>query len=256
MSVSSLVIRPGDEVTGPVRLVCDTEGVWVAPILPSRGPNRVLPSFAPLRLPARGIDFDDIPRRRTGGFVIEGYGQITAQWDGGRLTVHRVEGVTTRSSRRAEWRTPPCPPPPGGWPRGTDGPLFDAQGNLHVDEPELMASGAAVAMSLFRPDPDETVLVVAASDIAAVEARLRRRLGGRLCVVPSRHTKAELEAAHEHLRSQMRQWPIYGFGQSVDDGGQPRLTVRAFVVTPEIAEWVASRPEGLIELEPTLQPVR
>ncbi len=66
---------------------------------------------------------------------------------------------------------------------------------LGYDMGALQTTGAAVAVSIFRPGParpgpNRAVLVVAAGDVAAVEARLRPQLGESLCVVPSRWTKA------------------------------------------------------------------
>jgi hypothetical protein len=49
----------------------------------------------------------------------------------------------------------------------------------------LRETGAAVAVTVFRPSEDQAVLVVAAADPEAVEAQLRPQLGQLLCVVPS-----------------------------------------------------------------------
>jgi len=57
---------------------------------------------------------------------------------------------------------------------------------------DLPDTGAVVAVTVFRPDPGQEVLVVAAADPAAAEAWLRPRLGKRLCVVASKWTTPEL----------------------------------------------------------------
>ncbi|HLH59489.1 MAG TPA: hypothetical protein VKV33_10110 [Streptosporangiaceae bacterium] len=44
------------------------------------------------------------------------------------------------------------------------------------------------------------MLVVAADDTAAVAARLRPQLGKLLCVVPSRWSRAELDAIADDVR--------------------------------------------------------
>ena len=72
-------------------------------------------------------------------------------------------------------------------------------------------TGAAVAVTLFRPSEDRAVLVVAASDQAAVEARLRPQLGVLLCVVPSRWTKAQLDEIGDYLRERHEQWQLLGW---------------------------------------------
>jgi hypothetical protein len=58
--------------------------------------------------------------------------------------------------------------------------------NLDFDLGDLEDTGAAVTTVIFRPSADQAVLVVAATDIATVEARLRPQLPDRLCVLPSR----------------------------------------------------------------------
>jgi hypothetical protein len=72
---------------------------------------------------------------------------------------------------------------------------------LGYDLGGLELIGAAVAVTLFRLGPNRAVivLVVAAGDVAAVEARLRPQLGESLCVVPSRWTKAQLDTVGDYL---------------------------------------------------------
>src|SRR6266568_3794381 len=106
--------------------------------------------------------------------------------------------------RYPRWDTPPCPPPAGGWPhldwgRGTRGRGVH---NLDYDLGDLADTGAAVAVTTFRPSEDQAVLVVAAADRDAVEARLRPQLGR---------------------------------------------------VLPDIADWAASLPDGILALEPWLR---
>jgi hypothetical protein len=71
------------------------------------------------------------------------------------------------------------PAPADGWPR-----LTWKHGNYDLGD--LTDTGAAVTVTTFRPSDDQGVLVVAAADTDAVEARLRPQLGELLCVVASR----------------------------------------------------------------------
>jgi hypothetical protein len=80
---------------------------------------------------------------------------------------------------------------------------------LDYDLGDLRETRAAVAVTLFRPGPDLAVLVVAASDVAAVEARLRPQPGESLCIVPSRWTNAELDAVGDYLHRHHEQWALY-----------------------------------------------
>jgi hypothetical protein len=128
--------------------------------------------------------------------------------------------------------------------------------NLDVDLGDLEATGAAVTTVVFRPSDDQAVLVVAATDVAAVEALLRPQLFDRLCIVPSRWTRTQLDAAHEHLRAMWDRWGIYQSGPKCDDQAQATMTAALMRVTNEIDDWVATQPDGLVALEPCLAPVR
>jgi hypothetical protein len=57
---------------------------------------------------------------------------------------------------------------------GGDSPLLYDIGDLRV-------TGSLIALTLFRPAKNKAVLVVAAADRAAVEARLRPQLADCLC---------------------------------------------------------------------------
>jgi hypothetical protein len=72
------------------------------------------------------------------------------------------------------------------------------------------------------------VLVVAAGDVAAVEARLRPQLGESLCIVPSRWTKAQLDTVGDYLHYQWELWRLYGLGLHNTDDGQPHMAARSF----------------------------
>lgn len=127
---------------------------------------------------------------------------------------------------------------------------------LEYDIGDLRDTAAAVAVTMFRPADDAAVLVVAASDEAAVEARLRPQLGDLLCVVPSRWTKAELDRVLGYLHERHEQWDLYQWGPHVAGDGQPCVSARLVRVLPEIAAWAASLPTGILVLEPWLVPQR
>jgi hypothetical protein len=149
------------------------------------------------------------------------------------------------------WKAPPCPAPAGGWPRP---PRWrDGDQNLDFDLGDLEETGAAVAVTIFRPARDRAVLVIAAADPDAVEARLRPQLRALLCVVPSRWTKAELDAVRDHLDAQHDAWCIYLWGSSVAEDGQACITAQLTRVLPEIARWADSLPPGILVLDPWLR---
>jgi len=129
---------------------------------------------------------------------------------------------------------------------------------LGYDLGGLELIGAAVAVTLFRLGPNRAVivLVVAAGDVAAVEARLRPQLGESLCVVPSRWTKAQLDTVGDYLHYQWELWRLYGLGLHNTDDGQPHMAARLVRVLPEIAAWAATLPNDILLLEPWLMPLR
>jgi hypothetical protein len=127
---------------------------------------------------------------------------------------------------------------------------------LSHDLADLASTGAAVAVTWFHPGKNQPVLVVAAADPAVVEARLRPRLGGSLCVVPSRWTKGQLDDVSSQLHQRLQHWNLYELRRQHADDGQARIAARLVRVLPQIAAWAASLPPGIVRLEPWLTPAR
>jgi hypothetical protein len=126
---------------------------------------------------------------------------------------------------------------------------------LIFDPGDLEENGAAVAVTVFRPSVDRQVLVVAAVDVAAVEARLRSQLGNRLCVIPARWTKPQLDTAFGHLQDRWQHWKLYAASPHNDEYGQPSIHARLVRITREIADWIDTCPDGLVTLTPWLTPL-
>lgn len=141
---------------------------------------------------------------------------------------------------------PPCPLPDGR-PGGVE---------LSYDLGDLAGTGAAVTVTVFHPGPNQAVLVVAAADLAAVEARLRPQLGNSLCVVPSRWTKDQLDDVRDYLHQRWQSWDLYQLGPQHAEDGQAHIAARLVRVLPEIADWAACLPSGIVALEPWLTPAR
>lgn len=147
---------------------------------------------------------------------------------------------------------PPVPAPQGGW------PAVERRGDIELsyDLGDLADTGAAVAITLFHPGSNQAVLVVAAADLAVVEARLRPQLGTSLCVIPSRWTKDQLDDVRGQLHQRWQQWNLYQLGPQHAEDGQAHISARLVRVLPEIATWAASLPSGLVALEPWLAPAK
>ena len=127
---------------------------------------------------------------------------------------------------------------------------------LSYDLGDLAGTGAAVAVTVFHPGMSQAVLVVAAADLAVVEARLRPQLGKSLCVVPRRWTQDQLDAVRDHLHQRWRHWNLYELGPQHAEDGQAHITARLVRVLPETAVWAASLHAGIVALEPWLTPAK
>lgn len=126
--------------------------------------------------------------------------------------------------------------------------------NLDFDVGDLMESGAAVTLVTYRPSPDQAVLVVAANDVAAVEHHLRPQLHDRLCIVPSRWSRADIDGVSHQLREAWDRWRLFGVGETADENAQACVVAQLTRVTSEIADWAESQPNGLLVLRPWLSP--
>ena len=260
MDFGALVLRDGDRVTASGRLIRTDQGDWLQPSTfgvdqgmsvadLGRGERRIAP---PRRGAVRlvGADFDALANRLEQGGAVDGFATVTGVWSGEQLRVSLQTPPEPRSAWVLPWTTPPCPPPSGGWPQVT------RRGDIMLDYDlgDLLDTGAAVTVTHFRPADNQAVLVVAASDQAAVEARLRPQLGDLLCVVPSRWTKAQLEEVRSYLHQRFEQWNLHQLGPQVTADGQTRITARLVRVLPEVAAWADSLPDGIVALDPWLAP--
>lgn len=247
MDWESLVLRDGDRVEAWGRLVRTGEGDFFDPpgvpvpavLTPRVGP----PTGFGLRV--LGADFEAVEGRKEYEGDVEGAATLTGHWIGGDLhveaqTPHRLD---ERRLGCPAWDTPPCPPPRGGWPHGRR----DAR--LRFDLKGLEVSGAAVEVTVFHPSHTQAVVVVAAADPARVEAVLRPQLGTRLCVVPARCPRAQVAAARATLEDGMSDYMIWEIFGTADEQGQPVLNAGLTRITPALAHWLTTRPDGLVHID-------
>jgi hypothetical protein len=255
MDVDGLVVREGDRAAATGRLVRNGLGDWFEPALPIAGPGgperRVRPVWKGA-VRVAGADFGAVAARFEQDGSVEGWAAVTGTWSGEQLRVGRQDAPVPEPAAHARWVTPPCPPPEGGW------PATECRGDIELsyDPGDLAGTGAATAITLFHPGKNQAVLVVAAADLAAVEARLRPQLGKSLCVVPSRWTQDQLDAVRDHLDQRWQHWNLLRLGPQHAEDGQAHIAAGLVRVLPEIAVWAASPPSGIVALEPWLTPVR
>lgn len=246
-------MRDGDRAAATGRLVRNDLGDWFEPAFPIAEPGGVerrVRSVWRGAVRVVGADFDAVADRFERDGVVEGWATVTGAWSGGQLQVERQDAPIPQPAAHARWVRPPCPLPDGGW------PATRRRGDVELsyDLGDLADTGAAVAVTVFHPSRSQAVLVVAAADLAAVEARLRPQLGRSLCVVPSRWTTDQLDSVRDHLQRRWQSWGLYQLGAQHAEDGQAYIAARLVRVRPEIADWAASLPSGIVALEPWLIP--
>jgi hypothetical protein len=204
-----------------------------------------------------GVTFAQLSHRATNHGVTSGWGIFQGVWTPGHLQV----------TRQLPWRpptlgsaptTPPCPRPAGGWPRSTVSSPGTA--NLSVYGKYTKAHpGVVVAFGSFQPSPTQYVWVVAATDPAEVDAALRPAYGDRLCVIRSRWTTTQVDAAvaavqsYENAHSTTDATPVYlSAGQS--PAGQPLVTLTTAVHDAAAEAVRQHQPAGLVIIDAWIQP--
>jgi hypothetical protein len=249
MAARNLVFEAGDRVWTSGRFVAGPDGDWldVARVHDLTFKSSGGKSDRSIRL--IGADFEavstDAAPKRDPAFV-----SVVGTWRDEAIEVETLSADLPAPAPVTDRTEPPCPPPHGGWRRGV--PI----GVVDLDIGDLQSSGAIVNQVIFRPSPDQEVLVVAATDVEAVTRRLSPKLPDQLCVVPSRFTRAQLDEIYDLLLAHWREWRLESFSTSADAQAQPFITAEPFRVTAEMAEWADALPEGLLRLRPALSPAR
>ena len=246
MGAWSWVFGVGDTVTGWGRIFVEAEAVWFDP------PQTVsIAEFgdwrrSDLAIRLYGADVSAVPPNFGPGNAIPGCATVVGIW-----TDHGIEEARLSPDGPAkecpDRRSVPCSPPAEGWPHGNPGqtPTVDLG---------LLRSSAAVSVCWRWARDTQPVLVVAASDAAAVEAHLPPQLGPRLCVVASRWTRAQLDEAREYASDHWTEWAIDRITEPCDDDAQARIEIHLFRMLPDAANWADSIESGLVVFDPALRP--
>lgn len=203
---------------------------------------------------AHGVDLNRLDRREQHEDVLEGWTTLTGYWRRHQLYVQtQTPWRSPTISQPNRWTTPPCTPPPHGWPD------LGERANLEPSppSPDQWQALTITQITQFRPGPTQAVLVVAAEEPERVERVLRPSFGDALCVVPSRYTWRQIdEAAHGlRLAHTSHQWPISRHGRGASDDGQAQLAVTLAWMVPEMIVWAAPVPTGLLAPDVWLTPV-
>lgn len=254
VDLGSLVLRTGSHTRAVGRVVGYDGQVWFEPALavplvgyPPGGEPAPRPSGRGVL--AHGVDLEDLADRRSKDGGVEGWAALGGLWRADHLAVSEQNPARpVRRQHRSGWERPPCDPPPGGWPHGpTDA---DPDPGPPEDIPE------AVAVTLFRPSTTQVVLVVATTEPALAEAVLRPLYGPAVCIVPSGWTAQSVDRVQADLRRHWADWTLYVSGRTSSHAGQAVVTAELVRVLPEMVDWAASIPEGLLEVDAWLTPRR
>lgn len=263
VDLTGLVMREG-VVARAAGLVLVIDGtVWFERPLPrplmARFPPRP-PARGPHAIRAYGVDLDRLDRtKRYDGGVLEGWTTLTGTWRQDGLHVDAQTSAPRPSGRTNRWwTTPPCPPPPDGWPTA---PVYGGMSSANLPQrppqPDEQAALTITQQTVFRPHETRPVLVVAAEDPERAERALRPTFGAALCIVPSRYSRQEIDDTLGRLRDEQsaRRWRLTSNGRSAGEDGQPTVVAQFAWIEPDVAEWAATVPDGLLDLDVWLTPV-
>ncbi|MET9274765.1 hypothetical protein [Kribbella sp. NPDC003557] len=245
MAVRDLVFAAGDRVRTWGRYVARPDGEWLdlariqTPISKPAGWKSAR-SVRLIWTDAEAVPTDWAANRGPG------YLSVVGIWRDESIEVEEQSSEAPAQEPSAARTNPPCPPPPGGWRR--DVLPWDP------DFGDLRSSEVIVHAVVFRPSADQEVLVIAATDVETATRQLSKYLPDQLCLVPSRFTRAQLDEVRDVLRAKWWEWRLESSGTSSDAHAQPFIRTQLFRVTPELAEWADSLPEGLLHLRPSITP--
>jgi hypothetical protein len=247
-----LMLREGCPVSASGRVIAIDDQVWFEPPLPVRlvgyAPgHEPAPTWSGLGVRVRGVDLDDLDRRRLKDGALEGWAQLIGHWTGAELAVDEQDAPSWPVRPGPRWDSPPCEPPTGGWPHGR------REENLEPP-PELEGDAAVVGVAMARPSPTQVVLVVVSTEPDRTRGQLGARYQSRLCVVASRWTRAQVQGVQAQLEARMGGWQVYQTGQTVGEDFQIRFEVEAVQVVAKFAEWASTVPDGLLQLQAWLFP--
>lgn len=260
MDLTGLVLRDGvvARASGRVLVVGDT--AWFEDPLPVQllaFPQLEASEPGPLAIRVHGVDPDRLDRRvRYADGGIEGWATLTGVVRQREMHVRDQEPMSWPTPVAGRWTTPPCPPPVAGWPTGPH--YLVSHPPAPAEPPDDDAGPMITQETIFRPPGAHPVMVVAAEDPARVEPHLRWRYGESLCVVRSRYRQREIDETRQRLSEEMSlgRWPMpMACGRSAGEDGQPLVSASFAWIEPDIAEWVATVPDGLLDVQIWLVPI-
>ncbi len=185
--------------------------------------------------------------------AVEGWAQLRGTYRQGALTVTFQGPAIDDVATTPDWSDPPCTPPSGGWTGTAESVVEDYQAYDRAHPGEI------ANLVLFRPTDSASVLVLAVQHPDDLRPAMPVD-PAVVCVVPSRYTAAEIDAATREVEALMPptggSGGVYSTGtETADETGQRLMTVEAVMVTERLRSVVLDAPAGLIQLDPWLRAV-
>ena len=253
VDLSAFILRDGSRARATGQVIGYGGEVWFDPPLPvplvACAPGHEPgPRPSGIGVLTSGVDLDRLQFRVEKDGAVAGMATLTGVWRGDRLHVDEQSDEPPDPEPWPFWSTPPCPPPPQGWPQVPEG------SNIEPSPPENIPGRVSVV--LFRPTPTQVVLVVATSQPDAAEALLRPIYGDALCVVASRWSPDQVQAVRQALRDHWTKWGVYEVADHAGEDAQVTVSAKVVRVLPDMAEWSLTLPYEIFEVTPWLGPIR
>jgi hypothetical protein len=228
--------------------------------------------------PVAGWDWDTVDHEAASG-VRWGTFRLVGTWDGETFTVTEppqppaAPGSSGSVSEGTDRFTPPCDPPPGGFPVAdptrTGEEDFSAAAAALEQRPDVgyvavdqsgAASGATAeptGLEDVRPSDEWVLVVTTTGDLAEAEAAARELWGGPLCVAPATRTGEELRAVQAAVTGgESGDGLVDDFLSAGVDSRTEQVVVTVLVATRELQDRLdAEFGEGVVRLVGALQPI-
>jgi len=181
-------------------------------------------------------DADDLSAARHNWIRVHG------QWDGDTFTVMSFEESPFDDIFTARAAMPPNEAPRYERPR-------DDQATRELEQ-GLISSGTIVSRRYLRATDSSWRVIVSAVDPEPIRAPLTQLHGDQLTILTSAWSKAQYEAASDHLAQHIRPWSVSAIVHGINNEGVDRIKASPRALTAEIRDWHTSLPNGLVELIP------
>jgi hypothetical protein len=205
----------------------------------------------------KGADLNELSQRRAKDGAVEGDAVISGVFRAGTVNVTGQSLVSPPHNTPYPDDDPPCAAPRGGWPRGLVGENIDLSAAFGY---RRVHPGAFAQIAELRPSATQVLVMLETNgNPAPVRTALLRAYGKRLCVVKSRYTTKQIDAASAHMSELVTSshgFAWMGGGTGMTRHGQVLVPLQLEYVTPDVAHRVSLEAPGLVDVDPWLIPQR